>query len=95
MRVIDEARNGITVGLGLPDPRKPGLQILLDDLMDDGLLRPSGPVDRGGGEGRAARGRAQACPEPGRRAGMADVRVVCCESSARQQVSARSKERQG
>jgi hypothetical protein len=45
---LDEARDGITVGLGLPDPREPGLQILLDDLIDDGLLRPSGRVDRGG-----------------------------------------------
>lgn len=46
---LDEARDGITVGLGLPDPREPGLQILLDDLIDDGLLRPSGTVDRDGG----------------------------------------------
>jgi hypothetical protein len=37
-------------------------------------------------ECRAARGRAQV--------GMADLRVVCCESSAGQQVPSRSKERQ-
>lgn len=46
---LDEARDGITVRIGLPRLREPGLQVLLDDLVDDGLLGPSGPVDRGGG----------------------------------------------
>ena len=46
---LDEARDGITVRIGLPRLRKPGLQVFLDDLVDDGLLRPSWPVDRGGG----------------------------------------------
>jgi hypothetical protein len=45
-------------------------------------------------EGPAARRRAQACLEPGRRAGMADIRVVSCEVSARRQIPAQSKRRQ-
>jgi hypothetical protein len=45
---LDEAWDGITVRIGLPRLRKPGLQVLLDDLVNDGLLRPSGPADRGG-----------------------------------------------
>jgi hypothetical protein len=45
---LDEARDGIPVRFGLPHAREPGLQMLLNQLVDDRLLRPSGTVDRGG-----------------------------------------------
>jgi hypothetical protein len=45
---LDEAWDGIPIRFGLPHTREPGLQMLLNQLVDDRLLRPSGTVDRGG-----------------------------------------------
>ena len=56
-----------------------------------GELGPSRP-GRPWWRGPAARGRAQACLEPGRRAGMADIRVVSCEVSAPRQIPARRRD---